>query len=293
MFSMAGVPPAVGFYAKLSVLWAVVDAGFVWLAVIAVLFSLIGAFYYLRIVKLMYFDPPADAVAAGALARHELAVERQWNRHTGSWACSRANSCNCAITPSRCRCSSWPVVADEAHPDFTERQLTSKLVYDGRHAQGARRQRAAAGRRHRAPRMGAASGSGHHYSAARRAYRDHGAPVPLPAGPPFPRTSGRQDRAGRGAAGDRATRTQSRSAATPRDRGGIWRRCTRASATRTSVSSSISRATSRTWGARSTTANFSKCVPMALADVRQSVRDGRITDVKVVAGLAWLEWLRD
>ncbi len=60
MFSMAGVPPAVGFYAKLSVLWAVVDAGFVWLAVIAVLFSLIGAFYYLRIVKLMYFDEPLD-----------------------------------------------------------------------------------------------------------------------------------------------------------------------------------------------------------------------------------------
>jgi NADH-quinone oxidoreductase subunit N len=60
MFSMAGVPPAVGFYAKLSVLWAVVDAGFVWLAVLAVLFSLIGAFYYLRIVKLMYFDEPLD-----------------------------------------------------------------------------------------------------------------------------------------------------------------------------------------------------------------------------------------
>jgi NADH-quinone oxidoreductase subunit N len=60
MFSMAGVPPAVGFYAKLSVLWAVVDAGFVWLAVIAVLFSLIGAFYYLRIVKLMFFDEPVD-----------------------------------------------------------------------------------------------------------------------------------------------------------------------------------------------------------------------------------------
>ncbi len=60
MFSMAGVPPAVGFYAKLSVLWAVVAAGYVWLAVIAVLFSLIGAYYYLRIVKLMYFDEPAD-----------------------------------------------------------------------------------------------------------------------------------------------------------------------------------------------------------------------------------------
>lgn len=60
MFSMAGVPPVVGFYAKLSVLWAVVEAGFVWLAVVAVLFSLIGAFYYLRIVKLMYFDAPQD-----------------------------------------------------------------------------------------------------------------------------------------------------------------------------------------------------------------------------------------
>ena len=62
MFSMAGVPPTVGFYAKLSVLWAVIALGgyFILLAVIAVLFSLIGAFYYLRIVKLMYFDEPTD-----------------------------------------------------------------------------------------------------------------------------------------------------------------------------------------------------------------------------------------
>jgi NADH-quinone oxidoreductase subunit N len=60
MFSMAGVPPTVGFYAKLSVLQAVINAGYVWLAVVAVLFSLIGAFYYLRLIKLMYFDPPAD-----------------------------------------------------------------------------------------------------------------------------------------------------------------------------------------------------------------------------------------
>jgi len=58
MFSMAGVPPTVGFYAKFSVLNAVVQAGHVWLAVTAVLFSLVGAFYYLRIVKLMYFDAP-------------------------------------------------------------------------------------------------------------------------------------------------------------------------------------------------------------------------------------------
>jgi NADH-quinone oxidoreductase subunit N len=61
MFSMAGIPPTVGFYAKLTVLQAVINAGFVWLAVVAVLFSLVGAFYYLRLVKLMYFDAPTDS----------------------------------------------------------------------------------------------------------------------------------------------------------------------------------------------------------------------------------------
>jgi NADH-quinone oxidoreductase subunit N len=58
MFSMAGVPPTVGFYAKFSVLNAAVQAGHIPLVVTAVLFSLIGAFYYLRVVKLMYFDAP-------------------------------------------------------------------------------------------------------------------------------------------------------------------------------------------------------------------------------------------
>ena len=56
MFSMAGVPPALGFYAKLSVIQAVVNADLVWLAAVAVIFSIIGAYYYLRIIKLMYFD---------------------------------------------------------------------------------------------------------------------------------------------------------------------------------------------------------------------------------------------
>ena len=60
MFSMAGVPFFVGFFAKFSVLQAVVAAGYYWLALVAVLFSLIGAFYYLRVVKLMYFDEPVD-----------------------------------------------------------------------------------------------------------------------------------------------------------------------------------------------------------------------------------------
>ena len=60
MFSMAGVPFFIGFFAKFSVLQAVVAAGYMWLAIVAVLFSLIGAFYYLRVVKLMYFDAPVD-----------------------------------------------------------------------------------------------------------------------------------------------------------------------------------------------------------------------------------------
>ena len=60
MFSMAGVPPTVGFYAKLTVLQAVVQVDMVWLAIVAVLFSVIGLFYYLRIIKVMYFDKPAD-----------------------------------------------------------------------------------------------------------------------------------------------------------------------------------------------------------------------------------------
>jgi NADH-quinone oxidoreductase subunit N len=60
MFSLAGIPPTAGFYAKLAVLSATVNAGQIWLAVVAVLFSLIGAFYYLRVVKLMYFDEPKD-----------------------------------------------------------------------------------------------------------------------------------------------------------------------------------------------------------------------------------------
>ena len=62
MFSLAGLPPLVGFYAKLSVLQALVTTnltGYLWLAVIAVLLSLIGAFYYLRVIKVMYFDEPA------------------------------------------------------------------------------------------------------------------------------------------------------------------------------------------------------------------------------------------
>ena len=60
MFSMAGVPFFIGFFAKFSVLLAAVRAGYVAVAVFAVMFSLVGAYYYLRVVKLMYFDAPTD-----------------------------------------------------------------------------------------------------------------------------------------------------------------------------------------------------------------------------------------
>jgi NADH-quinone oxidoreductase subunit N len=68
LFSLAGIPPMVGFYAKLSVLQALIASGqafHIGLAVFAVMMSLIGAFYYLRVVKVMYFDQP---VAAGVVS---------------------------------------------------------------------------------------------------------------------------------------------------------------------------------------------------------------------------------
>ncbi|HLU20781.1 MAG TPA: NADH-quinone oxidoreductase subunit NuoN [Pusillimonas sp.] len=67
MFSLTGIPPMVGFYAKLAVLQALIGAGYVSIAVVAVLFSLVGAFYYLRVVKMAYFDEPeGDTLAAPA-----------------------------------------------------------------------------------------------------------------------------------------------------------------------------------------------------------------------------------
>lgn len=59
MFSLAGIPPTAGFFAKLFVLEAALEAGFIEIVVVAVLFAVVGAFYYLRIVKLMYFDDPS------------------------------------------------------------------------------------------------------------------------------------------------------------------------------------------------------------------------------------------
>ncbi len=82
MFSLAGIPPTVGFYAKLVVLQALLGSGMgglagsgaIWLAVIAVLLSLVAAFYYLRVVKVMYFDEPVDSQPIVATADMRVAL---------------------------------------------------------------------------------------------------------------------------------------------------------------------------------------------------------------------------
>ena len=78
MFSLAGVPPTAGFYGKLVVLQALLadtsPIPVVWIAVIAVLFSLVGAFYYIRVVKVMYFDPPGDQQPFDASADMKIAL---------------------------------------------------------------------------------------------------------------------------------------------------------------------------------------------------------------------------
>jgi len=77
MFSMAGVPPTFGFYAKLLVIQSVIEVGMVWLAIVAVLMAVIGAFYYLRVIKVMYFDDATETatpIQAGAGVQGLLSV---------------------------------------------------------------------------------------------------------------------------------------------------------------------------------------------------------------------------
>jgi NADH-quinone oxidoreductase subunit N len=74
MFSMAGVPPFVGFYAKLVVLGSVLDAGLVWLAAVGVLFAVIGAYYYIRVVWYMYFADASDTTPLTAAADMRIVI---------------------------------------------------------------------------------------------------------------------------------------------------------------------------------------------------------------------------
>ncbi|MFZ1181606.1 MAG: NADH-quinone oxidoreductase subunit NuoN [Herbaspirillum sp.] len=99
MFSLAGIPPMVGFYAKLSVLQALLGAGQIWLVVLAVVFSLIGAFYYLRVIKNMYFDDPVDngRVSAGFDMRIALSLNGLTALALGLWPGPLMDVCTNAI----------------------------------------------------------------------------------------------------------------------------------------------------------------------------------------------------
>ncbi|MFJ9453418.1 MULTISPECIES: NADH-quinone oxidoreductase subunit NuoN [unclassified Herbaspirillum] len=99
MFSLAGIPPMVGFYAKLSVLQAVLGTGQIWLAVLAVVFSLVGAFYYLRVIKNMYFDDPADSgkITASFDVRIALSLNGIAALGLGLWPGHLMDACTNAI----------------------------------------------------------------------------------------------------------------------------------------------------------------------------------------------------
>ena len=141
MFSMAGVPPTVGFYAKFAVLQAIVEAGHIWLAVIAVIFSLIGAFYYLRIVKLMYFDDPVDQapIAPRAdvqvlLSVNGLAVLAFGHLPAAADGAVREFHTGIVVTVAQPPPSS-PSTASAAAPtgaDMSEQALSSETVFHGK-----------------------------------------------------------------------------------------------------------------------------------------------------------------
>jgi NADH-quinone oxidoreductase subunit N len=72
MASLAGLPPMFGFWAKLAVLQAAIDGGMLWLAIVGVVFAVIGAYYYLRVIKVMYFDPADESSKAGLMSDPQL-----------------------------------------------------------------------------------------------------------------------------------------------------------------------------------------------------------------------------
>ena len=212
MFSLAGVPPMVGFYAKLSILQALVTdqraVATSWLAVFAVLMSLIGAFYYLRVVKVMYFDAPSRH--AGARAR-AAASARCWR--------STAPRCWCFgllpgglmdAVPRRDpegagQLSAAPADADarrQWQPDRHGRPRTCVEhvrqrragLFKGDFLDVRRDTVRAARRRAGDARVRRASRRGDGRAAARRRPAGDGAPVPLSGGPRDAGVSGRQAR---------------------------------------------------------------------------------------------------
>ncbi len=77
MFSMAGIPPLMGFYAKFGVIMALLKQGYVWLSVFAVVMSLIGAFHYLRVVKVIHFETCPTMPSRSAATMPQNSFDRQ------------------------------------------------------------------------------------------------------------------------------------------------------------------------------------------------------------------------
>jgi len=103
MFSLAGIPPTVGFYAKLSILQAVIGAGLLWVAIPSVIFAVVGAFYYLRVVKLMYFDrAEGDGIARrfvpGLNSRALLVLNGLFTVAIMPWVGSISELCRSALS---------------------------------------------------------------------------------------------------------------------------------------------------------------------------------------------------
>ncbi len=100
MFSMAGIPPAVGFFAKLGVLEALVGVHQVWLATLALLFAIIGAYYYLNVVKVMYFEEPEDAtpIVPALDARLAISINGLAILALGMFPSSLINICRTAFS---------------------------------------------------------------------------------------------------------------------------------------------------------------------------------------------------
>ena len=90
MFSLAGIPPTAGFFAKLMVLQAALGSGFIEIVVVAAILAVVGAFYYLRVVKLMYFDSPQPGV---------LKISAQGYRRSAIWVLTANAILLIAITP--------------------------------------------------------------------------------------------------------------------------------------------------------------------------------------------------
>ena len=101
MASLAGVPPFLGFWAKLAVLRAALQGDMLWLAIVGVVFAVIGAFYYLRVIKVMYFDEP-EGERDGA-QRRPSAAHRVRRQRAGAAGAGPGVEPDHGVVPARVR----------------------------------------------------------------------------------------------------------------------------------------------------------------------------------------------